>query len=79
MPTQIAVNDYNKLGGVIEGLAWIAELICCNAILEDLYLRQTSEAAEELQRAIITLYTAVLIYLIKAKQYLEQSSTSKYI
>lgn len=57
----------------------MAELICRHAILEDLYLGQTCDAAEELQRAFITLYAAVLIYLIKAKQYLEQSSASEYI
>ena len=57
----------------------MGELICRHAILEDLYLGQTSEAAEELQRAFVTLYAAVMIYLIKAKQYLEQRSASEYI
>ncbi|XTI90702.1 hypothetical protein V2W45_675296 [Cenococcum geophilum] len=45
---QITVNNYNKFGGVVEGLAWIAELICRHAVLKDLYLRQTSKATEEL-------------------------------
>jgi hypothetical protein len=54
----------------------MAELISRNAILEHYYLEQTSKAAEELQRALVTLYTGVLIYLAKAKQYLEQGSAS---
>ena len=64
---------------MVEGLACMAELICRHAVLEDLYLRQTSKAAEELQRALVTLYAAVLIYLIKAKRYLEQCFASQYI
>jgi hypothetical protein len=64
---------------VVEGLAWMAELICRHAVLEDLYLRQASKAADELQRALITLYAAVLIYVSKAKHYLEQSFASQYI
>ncbi|KAF2180370.1 hypothetical protein K469DRAFT_753369 [Zopfia rhizophila CBS 207.26] len=38
---QIAVNDYNKFAVVVEGLAWMAELICRRAVLESLYFRQT--------------------------------------
>lgn len=79
MPTQIAVNDYKQFGGVVEGLTWMAELICRHAVLEDLYLGQTSKAAEELQRALVALYAAILIYLTRAKQYFEQNSASKYI
>jgi hypothetical protein len=79
MHAQIAVNDYKQFGGVVEGLAWMSELICRHAVLEDLYLRQTSKAAEELQRALVTLYAAILIYLARAKQYFEQSSASQYI
>jgi len=76
MCTQIAVNDYNKFAVVVEGVAWIAELICRHAVLEDLYLAQTSKAAEELQRALVALYAAILIYLSTAKHYLEQGSVS---
>lgn len=64
---------------MVEDVAWIAELICRHAVLEGLYLRQTSKAAEELQKALVTLYTAILIYLTKAKQYLEEGSASQYI
>jgi hypothetical protein len=57
----------------------MAELICRHAVLEHLYLGQRSKAAEELQRALVTLYAALLIYLSKAKQYLEQSTAGQYI
>lgn len=64
---------------MVEDVAWIAELICRHAVLEDFYLRQTSKAAEELQKALVTLYAAILIYLTKAKQYLEEGPASQYI
>ncbi|KAH8649711.1 hypothetical protein BGZ60DRAFT_569767 [Tricladium varicosporioides] len=76
---QLAVNDHNKFGIVVEGLAWVAELICRHAVLEQLYLRQASKAAEELQRALVTLYATLLIYLSKAKQYLEQSTAKRIV
>lgn len=61
---------------MIEGLARIAELICRHAVLEALYLQDTSKASEELERAVIKLYACVLRYLSKAKQYFEQGTAS---
>jgi hypothetical protein len=64
--TQIAVNDYNKFAFVIEGAALIAEIICRYAIFEELYLQSTSPATNELKRALVQSYAAMLIYLSKA-------------
>jgi len=55
----------------------MAELICRHAVLEDLYLGQASEAAKELQRALVTLYAVILTYLSKVKHYLEQNFASQ--
>jgi hypothetical protein len=74
---QITVNDSNKLETVIEGLACIAELICRHAVTEALYLQGTSKAFEELKTAVVKLYTCVLRYLSRAKQYFEQGTASK--
>jgi hypothetical protein len=76
---QIIVNNYNKFDALVEGLAWVAELICRHVILERLYLGQVSKAAEELQRALVTLYTGILIYLSKVKQYLQEGTGSEYL
>lgn len=75
----MAVNDSKKFGEVIEGIAWIAEIICHYSIVEGLYLNEKSEATKELRRALVKLYAAVLTYLSKAKHYLEQRSASKYV
>lgn len=76
---QIAVNDYNKYAAVVEGLSWLAELICRYAIVENLYPQSTSEAAAELERALVKLYAAILIYLSKAKHYIEQGSAKRIL
>jgi hypothetical protein len=61
---------------VIEGLAQTAELISRYAITEGLYLQNKSEATKELERALVKLYADILIYLSKAKQYVEQGTAS---
>lgn len=60
----------------MEGLAWIAELICRHAVLERFYLQCTSEATRELKRALVKLYAAILTYLYRAKHYFEQGIAS---
>ncbi|RYP43836.1 hypothetical protein DL768_009643 [Monosporascus sp. mg162] len=79
---QIAVDDYNKFAAVIEGVSWMAELICHHTIVEKLYSRSPSEAIEaieELERALVKLYAAILTYLSKAKYYLEKGSATERI
>ncbi|KAF2463404.1 uncharacterized protein BDR25DRAFT_362944 [Lindgomyces ingoldianus] len=76
---QIAVNDSNKLASVVEGLAWIAELICRYSVTEALYLQGVSEATKELERALVKLYAKVLSYLSKAKQYLEKGTAKRML
>lgn len=56
----------------------MAELICRYAVFEDLYLRSTSLATDELKRALVQLYAAIMIYLSKARRYFDQNSASKY-
>jgi hypothetical protein len=75
---QIAVNDIHKHASVVEGLARIAELICRFAVVEELYLQGTSKAAQELDRAVVRLYSSILGYLSQARQYLEQGTASMH-
>ena len=64
---------------MIEGAASVAEMICRYAVFEELYLRSTSHATDELKRALVQLYTAILIYLSKVKSYYDQNTAGKYI
>jgi hypothetical protein len=54
----------------------ISNLISRYAIIEDLYLRESSEAGDLLEEAITKLYAAVLVYLAEAKRYYEQNTAS---
>ncbi|RAO68956.1 uncharacterized protein BHQ10_004968 [Talaromyces amestolkiae] len=76
---QVAINNHDKFGEVMEGLAEIAEIICRHAILEDLYCGQMSIAAGELQRALVVLYATVLKYLSKARAYVKQRSIERML
>ncbi|KFY17970.1 hypothetical protein V492_00220, partial [Pseudogymnoascus sp. VKM F-4246] len=76
---QIAVNDHATYATLIEGAALMAEMICRYAVFEDLYLRSTSLATDELKRALIQLYAAIMIYLSKAKRYFDQNSAKRII
>ncbi|KAF1946986.1 hypothetical protein EJ02DRAFT_331027, partial [Clathrospora elynae] len=76
---QMTVNDTKKLALVIEGLARIAEIICRYAVTEALYAYGASKAAGELERAIVKLYSSILGYLSKARQYFEQGTAGRII
>jgi hypothetical protein len=70
-------NDMHKLALVIEGLAWVAELICRYAVTEALYMQSASKVDQGLERAVVKLYASILGYLSKAKQYFEQGTASQ--
>jgi len=63
---------------VVESAASIGEIICRYAIFEDVYLQSPSPATDELQRALVRLYTVIMIYLSRVKSYFEQNSTGLY-
>lgn len=74
---QIAVNDINQFAFVVENMTVMAHLIARYALFENLYLRQDTPAARELEKMVVQLYSRVLIYLSKSKSYLKQNSASE--
>ena len=78
---QIAVNDSETLGAMIEGIEQVAHLITRCKILESIYLRADSQSSttEQLKEAIVKLYVSILRYLSKARQYFEQSTAKRMI
>jgi hypothetical protein len=75
----MAVNDHAKFGFIIESIATIVESIFRCAAVEALYPSTGSAAAIELDRALVHLYAAILVYLSQAKSYFEQNSASRFI
>ena len=63
---------------MIENAASVAEIICRYAVFEDLYLQSISLTTDKLRRALVQLYTVILIYLLKVKSYYDQKTAGKY-
>jgi hypothetical protein len=73
---QIAVNDSQTYGAMAEGVELVSDLITRYFVVEIFYLRKPSKTLAQLEKAILKLYSMVLIYLNKAIRYYEQSSLS---
>ena len=74
---QLAINDTEKFGFVIEGMAEIAETIPRYAIYERISLLSESSAYTELRRALVRLYAEILVYISTARMYFEEKSISE--
>ncbi|KAI9772569.1 MAG: hypothetical protein M1839_002451 [Geoglossum umbratile] len=70
---QIAVNDSQKFGAVLEALEIAAHTIAHNAIVEQIYMNYGPLAAG-LREALVKLYARVLHCLAKANHYYGKSS-----
>ena len=71
---QIAVNDSQTYSTMAEGVELVSDLITRSYIVEIFYLQKPSKTLAQLEKAILKLYTTVLIYLNKAIRYYRQSS-----
>lgn len=74
------MNDISLFTSVAEGVESISGLITRYSVIEKLYLGDAnrSMAQNELYKAIITLYTAMLVYLSKAKHYFSGSFLERF-
>ncbi|KAH0551769.1 hypothetical protein GP486_007014, partial [Trichoglossum hirsutum] len=78
---QITVSDIQIFGAMLEGMELVSNLITRCAILEKLYLYSTaviqSLAQDQLVKAILELYAAILKYLSKANRYYDSKTTKR--
>lgn len=70
---QATVNDIEKYEFVAESIEVVSRCLCRCRILEQLYVDGTAAAAEQLESALIRLYSAILLFLSKLKSYFNQS------
>ncbi|KAH7132739.1 hypothetical protein EDB81DRAFT_114385 [Dactylonectria macrodidyma] len=75
----IAVGDLDTYNTLLESTADIAEYICRNALVESLLKGSSSPAADELSRALVKLYAAILGYLARAKSYYNQNTLRRVL
>jgi hypothetical protein len=66
---QAAVSDVNSYGAFLESMEMVTDTISRYVIIESLYLEPGLDCSAKLEDAIVSLYTAILKYLCKAKLY----------
>ncbi|KAF8542721.1 hypothetical protein BDD12DRAFT_907784 [Trichophaea hybrida] len=69
---RVAVSDSQKRGALLVGIETIANVITRCTIYEPLYLGG-SKVTDGLEETLVALYSAALVYLVKAKSYFCQN------
>jgi hypothetical protein len=73
------VNDIEKYAFVMEGANTISQMICRQAIFEEIYLQQNTPVTRSLKEPLIDLYAEIMVYLSKAKHYFETNSAKRVL
>ncbi|KAF9878883.1 hypothetical protein CkaCkLH20_03783 [Colletotrichum karsti] len=68
---QVAVNDFEIYGALVENIDFICRLIRRHAISEAIYARYSTSASLALRETLILLYSKVLSYLANAIRYMD--------
>ncbi|KAL8720548.1 MAG: hypothetical protein Q9181_007895, partial [Wetmoreana brouardii] len=71
---QLSVNDVQTFGAMAEGLETVSSQITRCHLYEQLHLSRPSSARSDMELALLRLYTAILIYLGRARHYYAQST-----
>ncbi|KAH6888665.1 hypothetical protein B0T10DRAFT_573510 [Thelonectria olida] len=76
---QAALGDLTTYSSLLENIPSVSESICRNALVEGMLKGSSNSAAEELSRAIISLYTSILEYLAKAIEFYRQNTLNRML
>jgi len=60
---------------MIEGLELVSRLMAQYAMVEELYLHGVWVLQDQLEQCITDLYVAILIYLLRAREYYDRRTT----
>ncbi|KAL8638503.1 MAG: hypothetical protein Q9228_004347 [Teloschistes exilis] len=71
---QLSINEVQIFGAMTEGLEKMSGYITRCRLYEQLFLAKPSAAQPELESALLRLYTTILLYLARARQYYAQST-----
>ncbi len=73
----MSINDAQQFASVLEGIELLTNLIARYALIEAIYLQQSSKAVDLLRQAIVVFHARILHYLAKAKLYYTQNTGSE--
>jgi hypothetical protein len=72
-----AVSDINSFGAMLESMEMVTDVVARYAVIENIFLRPGSEFYPEIEKAITSLYVAVLTYICKAKCYFRRNTLAR--
>lgn len=64
---------------MLEGLGLVTNLIARYAIVEDLYLREHSDSADQLSASLVQLYVAILTFLGRSYRFFGQNTAKRML
>ncbi|KAI0186445.1 hypothetical protein F4808DRAFT_128352 [Astrocystis sublimbata] len=76
---QVCVDHFETHDFLLEKIPRVAEQICRCELIEKHLIRSPSPTVDELKRALVTLYAAILIFLAQVKTYFQQTTKSTSI
>ena len=74
---QVATNDTETMQGMAVAVEYVTRLISRYAFVESQYLGNCSTASAQLHNALVRVYTAILVYILRARRYFAQNTASE--
>jgi hypothetical protein len=71
------VSDINSYGAFLESMERVTDTVSRYVIIESIYLQPGLDSTSKLESAIVSLYTAILKYICKAKLYFGHNTMGK--
>ena len=74
---QVSVENVNQYSIIAEGVEYVTLALTRYNIVERLYLKRSNESTALLRDHLTELYTCILPFLIKARQFYDKSTARK--
>ena len=68
------MKDSKEFAAVLDGMEFVTREISYYGIFEVIYLRRSFHATKQLSDALVKVYSNILKYLSKAREYYEQNT-----
>lgn len=72
-----AIGEHETYGSMLEGLELVANLIYHYAIIEQIYVEKDSQLVVKVRKSLVSLYIAILNYLVQALKYFGSSKAKR--
>ncbi|RPB07007.1 ankyrin [Morchella conica CCBAS932] len=74
---QVGTSYVDNLAMILNSVGYLAWIICCGALYEDLYVKVDTKCSEEIRDCLVTQYVSILTYLSYANEHLKGSKTER--